>query len=427
MVAAAPFRGLRFDAAVVGDLAKVTTPPYDVISAAARDAYEAMSPHSMVRLILHRGGSDDPARYQQVAKLLAAWRDEGALLLDPAPSLYLYEEAYTLDGERRVQRGVLASVALDDSATWVLPHERTMAAPVADRLRLLEATRVNLSPVFGVYAGGGRAAGLLDEAAAAPPAVDCVDEVGVGHRLWPFADPGRVAAFRELLADRQVLIADGHHRYRTSLAYQAATRAATGGRPGPWDEVLMFLADADHQGPSVQAHHRLLADVPGQAVLDGLAGEFDARPAAGPAAAEAALRRLPRTAIGFGLYAGGASFVLVARDPGRLAAETRLDRDPLDVEVLHGPVLAGRLGVRDFERRVAYDSDLAHAVGRVDGGAAASLLLVRPAPFAAVAEVARAGGTLPQKTTSFVPKPRDGLVLRPLEPAAFAPQPGGRR
>jgi uncharacterized protein (DUF1015 family) len=416
MVAAAPFRGLRFDPAVVGEHAQVTTPPYDVISPEAREAYEAMSPYNVVRLILARPGPGG-AGYRHVADLLAAWQAEGALRRDTSLCLYVYEEIYRLqgEGEPRVQRGVLASVALDDGGTWVVPHERTMAGPVADRLRLLEATGTNLSPVFGVYAGAGGPAEVLDEVTATRPALDCVDETGMRHRLWPVADPDRIAAWRERMAAQRVLIADGHHRYRTSLAYRDAMRAANGGRPGPWDEVLMFLVDADLHGPAVLAIHRLLADVDGGAVLAGLDGDFDARPAPSPAEAAAELDRLPAEAVAFGLYAGGRSRLLVARDPAALAAEAGRDRRLLDVEVLHGPVLSKRLGVSDFEGRVAYESDLAAAVAKVDRGAAASLLILRRAPFAAVAEVAAGGETLPQKTTYFYPKPRDGLVLRPLD------------
>jgi uncharacterized protein (DUF1015 family) len=423
MVAAAPFRGLRFDPAVVGEHAQVTTPPYDVISPEARDAYEAMSPYNVVRLILARprsgedpgAGNDDAAGYRHVAELLAAWRADGVLRRDASPCLYVYEEMYRLKGEPRVQRGVLASVALDDSGTWVVPHERTMTAPVADRLRLLEATAVNLSPVFGVYAGSGGPAQVLDDVTGTKPALDHVDETGVRHRLWVVDDPERIAAWRERMAAQRVLIADGHHRYRTSLAYRDAMRAANGGRPGPWDELLMFLVDADLHGPAVLAVHRLLADLDGPAVLAGLDGDFAVRQAGSPADAEELLGRLPADAVAFGLYAGGRSWVLVARDPARLAAEAGRDRAMLDVEVLHGPVLSKRLGVSDFEGRVAYQSDLAAAVAAVDEGAAASLLILRPAPFAAVAEIAAGGETLPQKTTYFYPKPRDGLVLRPLD------------
>jgi uncharacterized protein (DUF1015 family) len=422
MVAAAPFRGLRFDPGVVGEHAQVTTPPYDVISPEARDAYEAMSPYNMVRLILARprpgddpGAGSDATGYRHAADLLAAWQAEGVLRRDPSPCLYVYEETYQLKGEPRVQRGVLASVALDDSGTWVAPHERTMAAPVADRLRLLESTGVNLSPVFGVYAGAGGPAEVLDDVTVAKPALDCVDETGVRHRLWVVDERERIAAWRGRMAAQRVLIADGHHRYRTSLAYRDAMRAAGGGRPGPWDELLMFLVDADLHGPAVLAIHRLLADVDGPGVLAGLEGDFAVRQAGSPAEAEELLGRLPADAVAFGLYAGGGSWVLAARDPAGLAAEADRDRRMLDVEVLHGPVLSKRLGVSDFEGRVAYQSDLAAAVAAVDAGAAASLLILRPAPFAAVAEIAAGGETLPQKTTYFYPKPRDGLVLRPLD------------
>jgi uncharacterized protein (DUF1015 family) len=423
MVVAAPFRGLRFDPDVVGDLGAVTAPPYDVISPAARDAYEARSPYNMVRLILARTEHQGPDRYRPVAELMAAWRDQGALVLDPVPALYLYEETYQLRGRRGVQRGVLASVTLDDSATWILPHERTMAGPVGDRLHLLEATRANLSPVFGVYAGAGRGGAVLDDLSATPAAVDSVDEAGVRHRLWPVTDQERIAAWCGGLAGYRVLIADGHHRYRTSLAYREAMRATAG--PGPWDQVLMFLVDADLHGPSIEPIHRLLVDLPARAVLEALTEDFEARPAGSLAELEAALAALPAETTGFGLVGPGQSWLLVASDQAALMAEVGTDRHPLDAEVLHGPVLAKRLGVKDFERQVVYDNDLAAAAAQVEGGAAASLVVLRPTPFAQVVAVAQSGGTLPQKTTFFYPKPRDGLVIRPLHPDAFARHPSG--
>jgi uncharacterized protein (DUF1015 family) len=301
-----------------------------------------------------------------------------------------------------------------------------MTAPVADRLRLLEATGVNLSPVFGVYAGAGRPGAVLDGATGGPPALDWVDDAGVGHRLWPVSDPERIAAWCRLLADLRVLIADGHHRYRTSLAYRDAMRATRPG-PGPWEELLMLLVDADSHGPAVLPIHRLLAGLDGEAVLAGLDGDFDARPVGSPAEAEALLESLPAEAVGFGLYAGGRSWLLVARDPDALAAEAGRARRLLDVEVLHGPVLSKRLAVNDFEHRVAYEHDLAHAVGRVDEGGFASLIVVRPARFTDVAAVAAAGEILPQKTTYFYPKPRDGLVLRPLDAEAPGAATAGQR
>src|SRR5262245_660832 len=284
MVTVNPFRGLRFDPAVIGDPGRVLVPPYDSISPRARDDFEACSAYNMVRLIL------DPAgRYDHAAKLLESWIDEGALRPEKVPSLYMYEQsiapgrtggcggadarrsigqakgdpaAFDEAGRetdrpepaegRRLQRGLLASVPLDGSRTWVLPHERTMPAPVADRLRLLNATKANLSPIFGLYAAAGRSVPLLDASTTAEPVIDCVDGGGIRHRLWSVGDPDLIARWQGLLADRQVLIADGHHRYRTSLEYQAGRRAENpGAAAGPADEVLMFLADADAEGPSI--------------------------------------------------------------------------------------------------------------------------------------------------------------------------------
>ena len=430
MVAVAPFRGLRFDPAVVGDPGRVIVPPYDVITPEARDAYEAMNPYNVVRLILAHGGRDDSSRYEQAAKLLESWSEEGALLLDPVPSLYLYEEEYVVRGERRVQRGVMASVTLDDTGKVILPHEGTMVAPVVDRLRLLEATRANLSPIFGLYAGGGRAAVAIEHVTAAAPAVDALDEAGLAHRLWPISDPATIARWSELLADQKVLIADGHHRYRTALAYRdemardaersAAVAAADEAGVAPWEQTLMLLVDVDQQGPCVLPVHRLLAGVPARVVLDRLQEAFQIGPAATPSELEARLEREPRHAIAFGLYGGGESRLLVARDPDALRARTGLDHPPLDVEVLHRTVLEGMLGIRDLERQVAYSNDLAAACRQVDRGEFSSLVVLRPAPFSGVVEVAQRGRILPPKTTFFHPKPRDGLVLRPLHPEAFA-------
>ncbi len=458
MVAADPFRGLRFDPAVVGDLGRVIAPPYDVISPQARDDYEAMSPYNVVRLILARERRDDCSRYEQAAKLLTSWRDEGALVLESAPSLYLYEETYTVKGERRVQRGVLASVTLDDTGEVILPHEGTMLAPVEDRLHLLEATRANLSPIFAVYAGAGRAVGAMDAIAATEPTIDATDDTGLGHRLWTVSDPASVERWQALIADQPVLIADGHHRYRTALAYRDAMRGAgggqgdggargrdatgppasaggtgsgpshsaasrpaagTGGEVAPWEQTLMFLVDIDLGGPSVLPVHRVVGGVDVATVLPRLEGDFRAIPAGTPEELESRLEREPGSTLAFGLYGGGRAWLLIARDEAALRARTGLD-DPLDVDVLHEVVLTALLGVRDPERQVRYSGDFVESCRQVDKGTFSSVFALRAAPFDDVVRVARQGRILPPKTTFFYPKPRDGLVLRPLDPMTFA-------
>jgi uncharacterized protein (DUF1015 family) len=472
MVTVNPFRGLRFDPDVIGDPGRVLVPPYDSITPRARSTFEACSGYNMVRLIL------DPAgRYDHAAKLLRSWVDEGALRPEGTASLYVYEQASAPgrmggcadrgvggsagpgagpgakpgteperkpgtrgegsgaasgegSGGRRLQRGLLASVPLDSSRTWILPHERTMPGPVADRLRLLTATRANLSPIFGLYAGQGASVQLLDASTTGEPVIDCVDESGTRHRLWPVADPVLIAAWRALLADRQVLIADGHHRYQTSLEYRAAWHARhPGAKLGPADEVLMFLADADAEGPSILPMHRLLARVGPDELLRATADLFDAgRLAGGPEAATAALDRLPGDQPAFALHGSDGTWLLTARDPGGLAARVggargggstdadgpRANRALLDVDVLHELVLSGRLGVAD-DAAVGYQVDRDLATRQVAEGRYQSLVVLRPVPFPVVLDIARAGGTLPPKTTWFSPKPRDGLVLRPFD------------
>ena len=423
MVSANPFRGLRFDPAVVGDPGLVIAPPYDVISPEARDTYECSSPYNMVRVILAQGSEPD-GRYNQVGKLLTSWVDERALILDDTPSLYVYELAYRLNGGRRVQRGVLATVPLDSSRTWVLPHERTMAAPVEDRLRLLEATNANLSPVFGLYAAKGRTAATVAAMAAGKPSIDCIDEVGIEHRMWPVTDPALIAAWRGALAELPVLIADGHHRYRTSLAFQERVREAQTARgrtpEGPWDEVLMFLADADADGPSVLPIHRLCRGLAAERIVAAASDVFAPAPLSGVAEAEAALARVAPDLPAFAVHGEAGTWLMTATDPAALAEEVGLGRAPLDVEVLHGPVLAARAGVTDFEGDITYEADAERAAEQVGSGEYSALVMLRPVPVSSVLEVAKAGGTLPQKTTFFYPKPRDGLVMRPFEPELFA-------
>jgi uncharacterized protein (DUF1015 family) len=419
MVSAHPFRGLRFDPAVVGDPGRVVAPPYDVVSPEARAAYEASSPYNMVRLVLAQNGDGGEA-HDSVPALLARWAAEGALTLEDVPAVYLYEQTYTVGGERRVQRGVLAAVTLDDTRTRILPHERTMDAPVADRLRLLEATEANLSPVFGLYEGGGATAAVLDAMGAGIPALDCVDEIGIGHRMWPVTDPDLIAAWRSEVGRHQLLIADGHHRYRTSLAYRDAVRAARpGAAPGAEDAILMFVADTDAEGPSVLPIHRLLAGRDADAVVSAVADVFAAKPVEGPAEAAALLATAPPDLPTFGLYGGGRTWVLTASDPAALEAEVGAGRAPLDVEVLHGPVLGTRAGVGDFSTEVVYEADLDRAVAQVDKGEFGAVVILRPVRVGSVFEIARAGGVLPQKTTFFYPKPRDGIVLRPFDPDAL--------
>ncbi len=419
MVRAAPFRGLRFDPGVVGNVGRVLAPPYDVLGPDARDTLAATSAHNMVHLTLDgtRQHSDGVPGYQHVAGRLADWIGSGALALDPEPALYVYEQSEDVVGTRRVQRGVLAEVPLDPDRRWILPHERTLRGPVDDRLRLLRATQVDLSPVFGLYAGAGRADDVVAAMTSGPPVLSVTDVAGAEHRLWVVTDRDLIGAWQAALASEQVLIADGHHRYRTALGHQALRRGEHPEQPdGPWDRLLMLLVDGDTAGPAVRAIHRLLRDVDAAALLDATAGLLRAEPVRDVPSALTALEAAPADRFAVGLHDFAGTWVL-HDDTGQLTQEVGSgDRPALDVEVLHGPVLRDRLGIEDPEGRIIFEAEADTAAAEVAAGRAAALVLLRPVTVRSVLEVARNGVDLPQKTTFFRPKPRDGLVLRPLQP-----------
>lgn len=416
-----PFRALRFDPAIAGDLAGLTSPPYDVLSDDDVLALEDRSEHNVVRLILPReaaaGGQD---RYARAAATLRSWRAEGALRPDDSAALYVYEQAAP-DGH--VQRGLLGALGLTPAEDEiVLPHENTMAGPVSDRLALYTAVDADLEPIFLVYDGGGAASAVVaavsDDSPGGPRLlVDAELEDGLRHRLWAVTDPEVLAEVAADLHRRKALIADGHHRYATYLQRQRE-RWAAGHGPGPWDAGLCLLVDATAFGPQVHPIHRV---VPGRPVAE----------LAEQAARGAAVRRLD---VGLdealaGLAAAGAhgpAFLLADAtatelhlvtepDPAQLAAAVPAGRSAawaaLDVSVLHAYLVAALWRLPDDVEHVGYEHDVAAALaaaGRTDGTA----VLLNPTPVEAVAAVAGAGERMPRKSTLFTPKPRSGLVIR---------------
>ena len=382
MVDIAPFDGLLYDPARTGDLAAVTSPPYDVVLPHDRDRLHGSSPYNIARVDL---GADVPGedKYTEAARLLRRWRDEGVLVSVGTPSVYPYEMAFAYQGAARRVRGVILEVALEPWGRGVLPHERTMSAPVEDRLRLLRATRADLSPIYAVAGGPSTAqAALLDRAAGRPPDRELVDEEGTTHRLWAeILPPGLADWYR----DQTLLVADGHHRYQTSLTHREEMRAREG--PGPWDGVMMLVVDAAAEDPPVLPIHRLsrgpLPELDGERVrsLDEI------------------LLRLTDDDLRF-----GAAF---REDGGLVHLVGRVEGQPPTVAAVHRAVLDHLSG----DLRFVPDAAMAEAAVR--SGEADLAVFLPPARVAHVRAVVARGDRLPQKSTYFWPKPRTGLVLRP--------------
>jgi uncharacterized protein (DUF1015 family) len=383
----APFRGLRFDPAVAGPLELVTAPPYDVISGPNRDGLRARSPYNIVHVDLGDDGAAAPeARYERAATLLREWRASDALILSETPTYYGYELRFDVDGAKRRVRGVLCALELEPWGGDVLPHEETMEGPIDDRLRLLRATRTHLSPIYGTVAGPSEPlAGLLSTVTLGPPLAAVRDEEAVEHRIW--AIPGD-AELPEWLARLPLLVADGHHRYATALAYRDERERVDG--PGPWDRVLALVVDAATETVPVLPYHRV--QIAGPA------------PSGGVSSTDLAdvLARVDDAALRYGT---------IARERGRIVYRLHeLDGDPPTVRALHDRVLD--LAAPGDALRFTHDAaDAERAVLR--GDAVAAYLLPPTTPDRVRAVVER-GERLPRKSTFFWPKPRTGIVMMPV-------------
>jgi uncharacterized protein (DUF1015 family) len=288
----------------------------------------------------------------------------------------------------------------------ILPHENTMAAPVADRLALMEATEADLEPIYLVYDGGGAASELVASVDGHSPVAVAQTPDGVRHRLWAVTDEHQLARAREDLAQRRALIADGHHRYATYRQRQANRD----GRPGPWDRGLALLVDTSAHGPQVHPIHRVVAVDLERAVAA-------LRPVAQvgePVPVDEALGELEtREGFAVALAREGSAVVVGELDPDVVAAglgTTPAVLARLDVTVLHRVLVEHVWGLSDDEETVGYAHDVDEAL--TSAGSERTAVLLRATPVEDVAAVAAAGERMPRKSTKFTPKPASGMVLR---------------
>ncbi len=392
-----PFRGVRYDGSQAS-AADVTAPPYDVISATERGRLAARHPHNVVHIDLPDETSG-PNRYEDAAARLREWLASGVLRPDPQPSFYVYRLDYTDDHDRAARTlGVMGALELSRPGEGeVLPHEHTTRKAKTDRLELMRATGANLSPVWALSLtkGLGERCELDRE-----PDTQFTDDDGVTHTLWRVADPPTVSAISEAVAANPVVIADGHHRYETALAYRDERRAAGEG-DGEADWLLCFVVELAADQLSVRPIHRLLAGLPpGFDVEEALLPWFERGPLV-PAGAPV-LAEMESTGALALVLPDGTARLLVPR-PEMFEGVADLDSSRIETALA---------GLPAHEIRFQHGVD--NVVESVTAGEASSGVLLRPATVAQIADNARTGERMPPKTTFFHPKPRTGLVFRLL-------------
>jgi uncharacterized protein (DUF1015 family) len=405
-----PFQPYRYSAQA-GALEDLVTQPYDKIGLTMRSRYLALSPYNLVRVILGERQPTDSAVdnvYTRAAGFLDEWIAAGIVQREDQPGVFPYfqEFADPDSGERLVRKGFIALGAVEDYAAGVVfRHERTLSGPKKDRLDLLRATRAHCGQLFMLYSDPeGAVDAILDAAAAAqPPLAAVTDEYGAAHRLWKIPAAGPI---ERLMSDRKLLIADGHHRYETALAF----RDENPGLPGA-DRVMMTFVNMDSPGVRILATHRLVNGIPAEGLPDGFlraaAEDFRVEEIDSPDRLRLAWERCgDRTVIGAAI--GARLFLL----------ERRLATGELDVRILHERLLGRALGIGDEavrdERHLRYMRGLELAVEEARRGAAQIAFLLKPVSVRQVADISFAGGVMPQKSTDFYPKLLSGLTIYKL-------------
>jgi uncharacterized protein (DUF1015 family) len=427
-----PFRGLRYEAAAVPDLASVLCPPYDVISASERARLAALDERNAVHVELpvaegrSDGSTGDP--YQAAARRFAKWQSDETLRRDDRPLLYIYEQRYQMpEGDELSARGFFCRLRIEafGPGGGIRPHESTMSGPKEDRFRLLSAVRANLSPVLLMYDsgdGGASARALMDELIAEPPVAEAVGPGGLMNRLW-LADPAQSALARDLLriaGSGPLTIADGHHRYETALRFSREP-----GAPDDAGWVLALLYDAHSGGLSLLPWNRVIRQQGSGSALLATVGDWfsvhrvDTAEQLGRALEEPA----PASAdaggvLGLWTREGGAVLKVDRGRVGDLLPVTASETLRwLDVNVLSS-TLAAMIGSPVSELaadgRLSYVSDAREATALVDSADADATFLLRPTPIEAVLDVAAAGEYMPAKSTFFHPKAATGIVFNPI-------------
>ncbi|MET0903018.1 MAG: DUF1015 domain-containing protein [Acidimicrobiales bacterium] len=391
-----PFRGIRYDLDR-SNLGQVIAPPYDVIDAPQRAALAARDVHNAVRIDLP-DEADGALRYALANEALQAWLADGTLVVDEQPTFTLYRMASTgEDGVERHTTGVIGALELSAPGTDILPHEHTTKKAKSDRLDLLRSCRANLSAIWGLSLAKGLTDLLPVHDA---PLADLVDDDGVRHTIWRVDDPASCAAISAAIADHPVLIADGHHRYETALAYKAEREAAEGDA-GEAGATLAYLVELVEDELSVHAIHRLIAGLPqGTDLVTALSPWFD----------DAGTPPVDRPITAAMLEAGCLTLVLPEREvfllprPDALAEARDLDSSRLDVALASLP---------PHDLRFQHGVDQVRAA--VASGEAQAGVLLRPVTVAQIEATAHGGDRMPPKSTFFHPKPKTGLVFRSLD------------
>jgi uncharacterized protein (DUF1015 family) len=431
-----PFRGVRYNPVRFPDMSTVVSQPYDRVRYGLQDQYYGLSPHNVVRIIRGKSTPEDTDAnnpYTRGRDYFQTWLDEGVLIREGRPALYVYHQEFAgPDGTTNVRKALITAFELVPFEEGiVLPHERTHAGPKVDRLNLLRTTETNFGQIFMLYPDPENRVNALLEAAIADrePNVDVVElfEKGVRQRVWVVTDEETIQAVQaEMAPKRNLIIADGHHRYETALNYRNEMRATHSDAPpdAAFNYRMVALVSMDDPGLVILPTHREIYDWPSfdlQTVLEKAAEYFTVTPVADKDACFQAMAEHAGEHA-FGLYADGQYSLLVLKpyaDLEALIPEERLRAwKELDVSILHRVLLEQVVGIPaaiiNAKENVRYHRDPDLPIKTVDAGDANAVFFMNSTRIGDVKACSTGGEKMPQKSTDFYPKVITGLVMMPV-------------
>jgi uncharacterized protein (DUF1015 family) len=420
-----PFRGIRYNQ-LKTTIANVVAPPYDVITPEQQNGYYEKDPFNVIRLILGR----EEDRYASAAKTYEEWQSGDTLLRDLTPSIYPLVQTFNdADGKEIRRKGFIALCRLEEfDKKIVLPHEKTLSKAKEDRFKLFKATKSNFSQVFTLYSDPGKAIdGYLDPVHSTYPVID-VEFEGVRNQLWQVSDNAVIDGIAKEMGPKQVLIADGHHRYETGLAYRDLMRSQNPNHTGNelYNYIMMFFTNLDDEGLVIFPTHRVIHSLPaydGPALVATLQQHFTVQMFPTPQMMMDVLKQQPKFAYGFVSSHSSKFFVAALKDEASLPSLVKDELPPevkgLDVVLLHNYILRDLLGIsqeaQEKKLNIHYLQSVHQSVDEVASGASQVAFFINPTRIEQVRAVCKSGNTMPQKSTFFFPKLISGLVLNKME------------
>ncbi|MGI6113613.1 MAG: DUF1015 domain-containing protein [Mahellales bacterium] len=437
-----PFRGLRYNQEKITDLTEVTTPPYDIISADMQDKYYSLSPYNIIRLELGKEFPKDNEsnnKYTRAAEFFKEWKKSNILVKEAKPSIYIYQQVFTLNNSvTKTRIGIICGVELVNfSQGVVLPHEFTLSKPKADRYNLMHATNANFSQVFSLYEDSSKTiSDIINKNIKGLPVIDMVDEEGIRNRIWTIDKKEEIESIRETLKNKQIFIADGHHRYETALAYKKDMALKNSKHTGnePYNFIMMMLVDMNDPGLVILPTHRMVKNLHKwdlKSFLQRVNENFyvEKYPFV-PMEDNGSLNEIEKmlcsggkenTSIAF--YSGNHELYFLSLKNREILDNIHTDMSyayrSLDVTILHTLILDGILGIgKDKlanQDNVYYTRGIKEALEGVENGRYQMSFILNATKIDEVKQVALHQEKMPQKSTYFYPKLLTGLVINDLE------------